>query len=117
MATAINAPSVSAGSNPHDLAIGPTKGNDGKVNVGTKTTFNRAAAARMLEEERIFTFKPKVSPQSVKIAESLGSDFMTRQQQHIERQKKYVSQRSMYQKCLNLHIVMSAGLLYLLMEF
>ena len=49
-----------------------------------------SVAARLIEEST-FTFKPKVSPQSVKIVENLGGDFMSRQQQHIDRQKKYVS--------------------------
>lgn len=42
-------------------------------------------------DENVFTFHPKVSLASVRIAESLGTDFMSRQQQHIERQKKFVS--------------------------
>ena len=37
-----------------------------------------------------FTFRPKVSVQSTKIAESLGTDFMSRQQQHLEKQRKHV---------------------------
>ena len=54
---------------------------------------NTTVAARLIEENK-FTFKPKVSAQSAKIAESLGSDFMSRQQQHIEKQKKHVSTQS-----------------------
>ena len=42
-------------------------------------------------DENVFTFKPKVSPQSVKIAESLGTDFMSRQQTHLDKQRRYVS--------------------------
>ena len=42
-------------------------------------------------DQAVFTFHPKVSSASLKIVENLGSDFMTRQQQHIERQKKIVS--------------------------
>ena len=53
-----------------------------------------SVAARLVEENT-FTFKPKVSPQSVRIAENLGSDFMSRQQQHIDRQKKNVSRSNM----------------------
>ena len=42
-------------------------------------------------DNQVFTFAPKVSSKSVKIAQSLGTDFMSRQQQHIERQKRNVS--------------------------
>ena len=41
-------------------------------------------------DNEIFTFAPKVSSKSVKIAQSLGTDFMSRQQQHLERQKRNV---------------------------
>ena len=47
-------------------------------------------------DESVFTFCPKVSKASRKIAENLGSDFMTRQQQHIDRQKKLVSLSFVY---------------------
>lgn len=43
----------------------------------------------------VFTFKPKVSRQSVRIAESLGTSFMTRQQNHLEKQKRYFEQASL----------------------
>jgi hypothetical protein len=42
-------------------------------------------------DDNIFTFKPKVSSASAKIVENLGTDFMARQQQHIERQRRNVS--------------------------
>ena len=42
-------------------------------------------------ERNAFTFKPKASPHSLKLAESLTTDFMTRQNQHLEKQKKLVS--------------------------
>ena len=38
-----------------------------------------------------FTFKPKMSAVSAKIVGQLGSDFMSRQQKHLEKQKKLVS--------------------------
>ena len=44
-----------------------------------------------LLEETTFTFKPKVSAQSVKIAQSLGTNFTVRQEQHLEKQRKFVS--------------------------
>lgn len=78
-----------------DLSIvGPRTSDAKETNARlsvNRPVLNRAAAARMLEEENIFTFKPKVSPQSVKIAESLGTNFMSRQQQHLERQRRFVS--------------------------
>lgn len=42
-------------------------------------------------DDNVFTFKPKVSTASAKIVENLGTDFMARQQQHLEKQKKLVS--------------------------
>lgn len=42
-------------------------------------------------DDNIFTFKPKVSTASARLVENLGTDFMTRQQQHLEKQKKLVS--------------------------
>ena len=42
-------------------------------------------------DDNIFTFKPKVSTASARLVENLGTDFMTRQQQHLEKQKKFVS--------------------------
>jgi hypothetical protein len=47
-------------------------------------------SGRIVDSET-FTFKPKVSSRSASIAESLGTDFMARNQQHIEKQKKLVS--------------------------
>ena len=38
-----------------------------------------------------FTFKPKVSSNSVKIVQQLKTTFMDRQQMHVEKQKRYVS--------------------------
>lgn len=38
-----------------------------------------------------FTFKPKVSSNSVKIVQQLKTTFMDRQQLHVEKQKRYVS--------------------------
>ena len=69
------------------LKIAREKGPQLRANI-----MHRAAAVTArLVEENTFTFKPKVSSHSVKIAESLGSDFMSRQQQHLEKQKRYVS--------------------------
>ena len=45
----------------------------------------------MILDDNIFTFKPKVSTASARLVENLGTDFMTRQQQHLEKQKKIVS--------------------------
>lgn len=56
------------------------------LRTGTMTT-----KTDVLLDDSIFTFRPKVSSASVKIVENLGTDFMSRQQQHLERQKKHVS--------------------------
>ena len=53
-----------------------------------------------VNDQNAFTFKPKASPHSVKIAESLTTDFMTRQQQHLEKQRKLVSRFVVYFKQL-----------------
>ncbi|XP_055999318.1 protein monoglycylase TTLL8-like isoform X12 [Ostrea edulis] len=39
-------------------------------------------------DDNIFTFRPKVSTASQKIVQNLGTDFMARQQQHLDRQKR-----------------------------
>ena len=44
-----------------------------------------------LLDDNVFTFKPKLSSASAKIVENMGTDFMARQQQHLEKQKKIVS--------------------------
>ena len=41
-------------------------------------------------KDDVFTFSPKVSTKSAKIVESLGMDFMSRQQRHLEKQKQNV---------------------------
>ncbi len=53
----------------------------------TKNSIKGSAA----NNEDVFTFKPKLGDKSAKIAESLGTDFMSRQQQHLDKQKKNVS--------------------------
>ena len=47
-------------------------------------------------DENVFTFRPKVSSASAKIAEGLGTDFMSRQQIHLEKQKRLVSDLMKY---------------------
>jgi len=47
--------------------------------------------SEVLLDDNVFTFRPKVSTTSVKIVESLGTDFMSRQQMHLEKQKRHVS--------------------------
>lgn len=42
-------------------------------------------------DETVFTFRPRVSNNSNKIVQSLPSNFLARQQQHLNKQKKYVS--------------------------
>ncbi|XP_052214248.1 tubulin glycylase 3B-like isoform X4 [Dreissena polymorpha] len=46
--------------------------------------------AKPLLDDSVFTFKPRVSSASAKIVENLGTDFMERQQQHLDKQKKMI---------------------------
>lgn len=55
--------------------------------AAVSTTTKHAFSA----DDETFTFKPKVSAQSKRIVENMGTDFMERQQQHLEKQKKLVS--------------------------
>ena len=52
---------------------------------------NADRLAAKLIEDSVFTFKPKCSQNSIKIAQSLSSDFMSRQKDHVDKQRKYVS--------------------------
>lgn len=65
------------------LSIKLAKERGEKVRVGTE----KRVALRNDE----FTFKPKVSSNSVKIMQQLKTTFMDRQQMHVEKQKRYVS--------------------------
>lgn len=60
-----------------------------KTGYHLRTGMNKTA--NVMLDDSIFTFRPKVSSASAKIVENLGTDFMSRQQQHIERQKRNVS--------------------------
>ncbi|XP_064605541.1 tubulin tyrosine ligase 3-like isoform X2 [Liolophura sinensis] len=44
--------------------------------------------SRSSSNEGLFTFKPKLSLTSTRIVENMGTDFMARQQNHLEKQKK-----------------------------
>ena len=70
----------------------PNIGEKGFKNAETDMNRNACSPSSVTElDETIFTFRPKVSTASVRIAESLGTDFMSRQQQHLEKQRKLVS--------------------------
>ena len=78
-------------------------------NLGNMMTNKPGATPLRVYDENVFTFKPKVSATSVKIAESLGTDFMSRQQQHLEKQKRHVSITLIVTLCLcmlNLNITL-----------
>ena len=47
-------------------------------------------AARLSEFYSEYTFKPKVSEKSLRIAEGLGVGFLTRQELHLQRRQKMV---------------------------
>jgi len=59
-----------------------------------------------VDEQNTFTFKPKASPHSLKIAETLTTDFMTRQQQHLDKQRKLVSHTALC--CIHVHLLIYA---------
>ena len=46
------------------------------------------AAARLAEAHSNLTFKPQVSERSQRIAQTLGTDFLTRQQNHLAKRGK-----------------------------
>ncbi len=48
-------------------------------------------AARLAEANSNCTFKPVVSERSQRIAQGLGTDFLTRQQRHLAKKEKIVS--------------------------
>ena len=65
--------------------------------LSIKLAKERGERVRVGPEKRVasstdeFTFKPKVSSNSVKIMQQLKTTFMDRQQLHVEKQKRYVS--------------------------
>ena len=56
-----------------------------------RASIERRANALVAEVQMNFTFKPKVSNRSEKIAQSLKTSFLERQHIHVEKQKKMVS--------------------------
>ena len=48
--------------------------------------------SRSNELQKLYTFKPAVSPASIRIVQSLGTTFLTRQQLHIERKQKLLEE-------------------------
>ena len=60
------------------------------VNKNTGKVFALAKTWSSIYKD-IFTFKPKVSAQSARIVKTLGTDFMSRQKLHIEKQQRNVS--------------------------
>lgn len=74
-----------------------TLSNHTEKNVNTPAVYNlrtgkMTAKSDVFLDDNIFTFRPKVSTASQKIVQNLGTDFMARQQQHLDRQKRNVSQ-------------------------
>lgn len=62
------------------IKLAKERGEKGRTGADKKITFSN--------EE--FTFKPKVSLNSVKIMQQLKTTFMDRQQMHVEKQKRYI---------------------------
>ena len=53
---------------------------------------NNKEFSRNSELQKIYTFKPIVSPASVRIVQNLGTTFLARQQLHIERKQKLLEE-------------------------
>jgi len=49
-------------------------------------------SGRNIECQKIYSFKPQVSPASLKIVQNLGTTFLARQQLHIERKQKLLEE-------------------------
>jgi len=49
-------------------------------------------SGRTIDCQKIYTFKPQVSPASLKIVQNLGTTFLARQQLHIERKQKLLEE-------------------------
>ena len=56
-----------------------------------RSSSGKSRLAANLCEQNPFTFKPKCTPKSLKIAEGLSSSFLSRQEDHIKSKKRYVS--------------------------
>lgn len=72
----------------------PQETNVNKPSVYNLRTGKMTAKSDVFLDDNIFTFRPKVSTASQKIVQNLGTDFMARQQQHLDRQKRNVSASS-----------------------
>lgn len=53
---------------------------------------NNKDFSRMNELQKLYTFKPTVSPASVRIVQNLGTTFLTRQQLHLEKKQKLLEE-------------------------
>lgn len=56
-----------------------------------KESYDSRLAAQLAEQESAFTFKPRVSIRSERIAQRLTSTFMSRQLRHMERRQQLVA--------------------------
>ncbi|ESO84411.1 hypothetical protein LOTGIDRAFT_168866 [Lottia gigantea] len=64
---------------------------------------NNALTSNANLDSSVFTFKPSLSNASLKIVENLNSDFMSRQQQHLENQRKHVEKAdTLYKKSVSI---------------
>ena len=69
-----------------------------------QTKMAEMTAMKVAEVYSQYTFKPQVSERSMQIAENLGTNFLTRQQLHLERRQKVV--------CRNIVILISHSSLF-----
>lgn len=74
----------------------PQETNVNKPSVYNLRTGKMTAKSDVFLDDNIFTFRPKVSTASQKIVQNLGTDFMARQQQHLDRQKRNIEQASIH---------------------
>lgn len=84
-------PPVSASTEVTDVKKSREKKTERNIYQYQLRTGMMGSKAQVILDDSIFTFRPKVSMASAKIVENLGTDFMARQQQHLERQKRHVS--------------------------
>ncbi|XP_033644540.1 tubulin monoglycylase TTLL3-like [Asterias rubens] len=84
-----------------DLAYAPklnttslslAQGRQSRSGLLQRARATRLAAVQQHNQDEC-TFKPQMSSASLKIAETLGTTFMARQEQHLEKQRKMMEQR------------------------
>ncbi|XP_038067441.1 tubulin monoglycylase TTLL3-like isoform X1 [Patiria miniata] len=78
--------------NTTSLRLAQGSGRQSRSGLLQRARATRLAAVQQHCQDE-FTFKPQMSSASLKIAETLGTTFMVRQEQHLEKQRKKLEQR------------------------